>query len=69
MKGKDFESEALLTPAQAGAIFGVDPKTITRWAEAGKIACTRTMGGHRRFKEEDVLFFRDHGRARTEADE
>lgn len=69
MKGKDFESEALLTPAQAGAIFGVDPKTITRWAEAGKIPCTRTMGGHRRFKEEDVLFFRDNGRARTEADE
>lgn len=69
MKGKDFEAEVLLTPAQAGAIFGVDPKTITRWADAGKIAFQRTIGGHRRFKEEDVIFFRDHGRQRTEADE
>lgn len=69
MKGKEFESEVLLTPAQAGAIFGVDPKTMTRWADAGKIAFTRTMGGHRRFKEEDVLFFLKHGRQRTEADE
>ena len=69
MKGKDFESEALLTPAQAGAVFGVDPKTITRWADAGKIASQRTIGGHRRFKEEDVAFLLEHGRQRTEEDE
>ena len=66
MKAKDFESEVMLTPAQVGAIFGVDPKTITRWAEAGKIEFTRTVGGHRRFKEEDVLYLRDHGHKQAE---
>lgn len=69
MKGKEFESEVLLTPAQAGAIFGVSPKTITRWAEAEKIPSQRTIGGHRRFKKEDVDFLLEHGRQRTEADE
>lgn len=61
MKNKDFEQEVLLTPAQAAEIFGVDPKTITRWAVAGKIDSTRTLGGHRRFKEVDVLRLRDSG--------
>lgn len=69
MKGKDFEAENLLTPAQAATVCGVDPKTITRWADAGKIAVTRTMGGHRRFKEEDVIYLRDHGWTRTEVAE
>lgn len=66
MKNKDFSPEILLTPAQAAAIIGVDPKTVTRWADADKIDSTRTVGGHRRFKEEDVLYLRDHGKKRTE---
>lgn len=59
MKGSEFESEVMFTPAQAAAIFGVNPKTFTRWAEAGEIEFHRTLGGHRRFRQEDVYALRD----------
>lgn len=54
MKAKDFEAEPLLTPAQASAILGVDPKTVSRYARDGKISFIRTLGGHRRFKEREI---------------
>jgi len=31
------------------ALLFVDPKTVTRWAMAGKLAAIRTPGGHRRY--------------------
>ena len=42
----------LLTPAEAGARFGVSSKTITQWAKSGKIppeAIVWTIGGQRRY--------------------
>jgi excisionase family DNA binding protein len=36
-------------------MFGVDPKTVTRWADAGHVRSLRTAGGHRRFRRADVL--------------
>lgn len=47
-------SEKLLTPSQVAALFHVDPKTVTRWANAGKLSAIRTLGGHRRFHREEV---------------
>jgi excisionase family DNA binding protein len=35
-------------------MFRVDPKTVTRWAQAGKLSAVRTLGGHRRFHEAEV---------------
>lgn len=46
--------EKLLTPAEVAALFRVDPKTVTRWAKAGKLSVIRTLGGHRRYKESEV---------------
>ena len=46
--------ELLLTPAEVAALFRVDPKTVTRWAKAGKLTSIRTLGGHRRYKESEV---------------
>jgi len=46
--------EHLLTPAEVAALFRVDPKTVTRWAQAGKIRAIRTLGGHRRYNEAEV---------------
>ena len=46
--------EVLLTPAEVGKLFRVDPKTVTRWAKAGKLSSIRTLGGHRRYKEAKV---------------
>jgi excisionase family DNA binding protein len=48
------ESEPLLTPAEVATMFRVDPKTVTRWAKAGKLSSIRTLGGHRRYKEYEV---------------
>jgi excisionase family DNA binding protein len=46
--------DPLLTPAEVASLFRVDPKTVTRWANAGKISTVRTLGGHRRFSEREV---------------
>jgi excisionase family DNA binding protein len=46
--------ERLLTPAEVAALFRVDPKTVTRWAKAGKLSSIRTLGGHRRYWETEV---------------
>jgi excisionase family DNA binding protein len=35
-------------------LFRVDPKTVTRWAAAGRINSIRTPGGHRRFRESEI---------------
>jgi len=48
------DQEVLLTPAEVATLFRVDPKTVTRWAKAGKLTSIRTLGGHRRFKESEV---------------
>ncbi len=47
-------AEPLLTPGEVAALFRVDPKTVTRWASAGRIGSIRTPGGHRRFRESEV---------------
>ncbi|MBN2176551.1 MAG: helix-turn-helix domain-containing protein [Demequinaceae bacterium] len=54
MKQEQEEVEKLLTPSEVAAIFRVDPKTVTRWAKVGKLSSIRTLGGHRRFREEEV---------------
>lgn len=46
--------DTLLTPAEVGQKFGVDPKTVVRWANGGKIKSVRTLGGHRRFRASEV---------------
>lgn len=51
----------LLTPGEVAALFRVDPKTVTRWALAGRIGSIRTPGGHRRFHEAEVRALLDGG--------
>ena len=48
------EREELLTPSEVAAMFRVNPKTVTRWARAGKISAIRTLGGHRRFRASEI---------------
>jgi excisionase family DNA binding protein len=54
MTARPVETDALLTPAEVAALFRVDPKTVTRWAKAGKLTSIRTLGGHRRYHEAEV---------------
>ena len=51
---RSSESEVLLTPAEVAKLFRVDPKTVTRWAKAGKLTAIRTLGGHRRYRRSEV---------------
>ena len=48
------DHEALLTPGEVATLFRVDPKTVTRWAQDGRLTCIRTLGGHRRFRASEV---------------
>ncbi|MFZ9926941.1 MAG: BldC family transcriptional regulator [Candidatus Nanopelagicaceae bacterium] len=51
---RQVETEKLLTPSEVASLFRVDPKTVTRWAKAGKLTSIRTLGGHRRYRESEV---------------
>ncbi|MFC0675845.1 BldC family transcriptional regulator [Brachybacterium hainanense] len=44
----------LMTPAEVAKLFRVDPKTVTRWAQSGKLSSLRTLGGHRRYRRDEV---------------
>jgi excisionase family DNA binding protein len=48
------EGPKLLTPAEVAALFRVDPKTVTRWAKAGRLTTLRTVGGHRRYLQTEI---------------
>lgn len=43
-----------LTPGEVAGRLHVSPKTISRWAADGLLPCLVTLGGHRRFRREDV---------------
>jgi len=47
-------AEKLLTPGEVAELFRVTAKTVARWARSGKITAIRTLGGHRRFREDEV---------------
>ena len=51
------DDDALLTPSEVAAMFRVNPKTVTRWARAGKISAIRTLGGHCRFRASEIRQF------------
>jgi len=51
---RSSDQEVLLTPKEVAKLFRVDPKTVTRWAKAGKITAIRTLGGHRRYRQSEV---------------
>ena len=35
---------------QASRLLGVDPDTLRRWADEGRVPAFTTLGGHRRFE-------------------
>ena len=50
----DVDEPEYLTPGEVARLLHVSPKTISRWAAQGLIPCLVTLGGHRRFRREDV---------------
>jgi excisionase family DNA binding protein len=51
----DENEDRVLTPAEVARLCRVNVKTVTRWAAEGKIPHFRTLGGHYRFRESEVL--------------
>ena len=48
------DENMLLKPGEVAAIFGVNAKTVARWARDGHLRSLRTPGGHMRIYAEDV---------------
>lgn len=61
MSGSVSRPDDLLTPSEVAALFRVDPKTVTRWAKAGKLTCVKTLGGHRRYLASEVKAILESG--------
>ena len=59
------ETEHLMTPGEVASLFRVDPKTVTRWAKAGKLTSIRTLGGHRRYRSSEVRLLLEKNGARS----
>jgi excisionase family DNA binding protein len=49
-----LNDDPLLTSVEVAALFRVDPKTVTRWAKAGRLPFVKTPGGHVRFRRSAV---------------
>jgi excisionase family DNA binding protein len=61
------ESRDKLSLGPASRLLGVDPDTLRRWSDAGRLPSFSTPGGHRRFDRRDlerVLASRTRGHAR-----
>lgn len=45
-----YQDHDMLSAGEVALLFRVDPKTVARWAAAGRIAHVRTPGGHTRYR-------------------
>lgn len=49
-----MDSDKLITPKKASELLGVTIDCLRKWERAGKLRCVKTLGGHRRYKLEDI---------------
>jgi excisionase family DNA binding protein len=49
----------LMTPGEVAVTLKVHARTVTRYANAGKLAFERTLGRHRRYHRSSVEAFRN----------
>ena len=43
-----------LRTAQVAELLHVPPKTVSRWAQEGRLPFFRTLGGHRRYPDAEI---------------
>ena len=55
----DNPEEKIRKAGEVARLLGVCVQTVGRWARLGELPHTMTEGGHRRFREADVLALRD----------
>lgn len=51
----DGDTPQLLRSHEVATIFDVTERTVINWASAGKLPSLRTIGGHLRFRRDDVM--------------
>jgi excisionase family DNA binding protein len=49
-----LDGDPLLTREEVAVLFRVDPRTVTRWAKASRIASVKTPGGRRLYRQSVV---------------
>lgn len=54
IKGSIENNNKYYTTHQVSKLVGVTPATIIAWINSGKVKCVKTLGGHRRIKEDTV---------------
>lgn len=47
--------EEYLAPGDVARLLFVSARTVSRWADQGRIPHVVTLGGHRRFRRSDVV--------------
>jgi DNA-binding transcriptional MerR regulator len=47
-------ADRLMMPGDVAKLFGVTPKSIREWANAGLLTAQRTLRGQRRYRESEV---------------
>lgn len=52
-----MDNVRMLRPAEAADALGVSMSRLRRLAASGRLVTVRTLGGHRRYREDDVLAF------------
>ena len=50
-------SHKKINTRQVGQLFNVDESTVRRWAISGKIKCSTSAGGHRKFSYKNIIDF------------
>ncbi len=53
----------LMTPGEVASVLHVDPNTVARWSDNGKLRALRTPGGHRRYFAAEVVEIARNGHA------
>lgn len=54
---QNLHAERLLTSHEVGDLLQVNPSSVKKWVNEGRIAAFRTPGGHRRIRVADLLDF------------
>ena len=54
-KGHSSEPHQLLRSHEVAVMFDVTERTVINWAASGKLPSLRTIGGHLRFRRDDVM--------------
>jgi excisionase family DNA binding protein len=53
-RGSADKPHPLMRTSEVADLFRVNPTTVIRWAEEGKLSCSRTLGGQRRYLRAEI---------------